>query len=228
MSCELTVVEKAKLARAALEKQFPGVKFSVRSEHNVRLCLPRFYIKWADGPTKGMVCLVENTLENAEPHCNVSCYRDESDELTRRVIAQVVEEQGIDRDPEDLFTLRKQGKLWGDPVLGTINEALSTTSTIAPLPLDAVGICYDYGCSDVLIAGGTTGHGLDNPYMIDDDRLRQEGPHEWIMRLADKGWFHDDYDAARRVATALFYHALGSDYDYRLVDAAVEGLTQRS
>jgi hypothetical protein len=40
----LTCAETAKLARAALKKAFPGVKFSVRSDGCIR-------ISWIDGPT---------------------------------------------------------------------------------------------------------------------------------------------------------------------------------
>jgi hypothetical protein len=45
----LTGPETAKLVRVALKREFPGVKFSVRSDHN------SINVRWIDGPTTAQV-----------------------------------------------------------------------------------------------------------------------------------------------------------------------------
>ena len=53
----LTGPETAKLVRVALKREFPGVKFSVRSDHN------SINVRWIDGPTTALVNPVVKAYE---------------------------------------------------------------------------------------------------------------------------------------------------------------------
>lgn len=60
----LTCAETAKLIRAALKKNFPGIKFSVRSDGCVR-------ISWMDGPTSRAVDAVVKQYEGGRFDGNI-------------------------------------------------------------------------------------------------------------------------------------------------------------
>jgi hypothetical protein len=53
----LSGVETAKLVRKALKREFPGTKFSVRSDHN------SINVRWVDGPTTAQVNPVAKAYE---------------------------------------------------------------------------------------------------------------------------------------------------------------------
>jgi len=86
----LTSAETAKLIRARLKKDFPGVKFSVRSGD----CI---WINWVDGPTKKAVDAVTHEYEAASHAKYVFATRAESVELNTKLVNQFCEQFGIDR-----------------------------------------------------------------------------------------------------------------------------------
>lgn len=60
----ISTKDTAKLVRIALKKNFPGVKFSVRSESYAGGS--SVHVRWVDGPTEKMVREVTNSFEGAE------------------------------------------------------------------------------------------------------------------------------------------------------------------
>jgi len=86
----LAPAEIAKLIRARLKKDFPGVKFSVRSGDCV-------WINWVDGPTKKAVDAVTHEYEAARGAKYVFATRAESVELNTKLVNQFCEKFGVDR-----------------------------------------------------------------------------------------------------------------------------------
>ena len=125
----------ARNMRAALRAAFPGVKFSVRSDHS------SIRVRWTDGPTPARVEAIADRFQRGHfdgmtdcyqysrsPWCeafggveHVFCNRDESDALMARAIAAAHEQFG-DRDAPTLEDYRA-GRAWrmhpGDSFAGS-------------------------------------------------------------------------------------------------------------